>query len=173
MWCHVIKQIGNISGKHSASIFRVEDGGIPKKCWFLSKNYKALCQWTDPHQLKLLTFLYGNGCNWVCGERPWEASQETACSSWTIKVRWHIHKSPPLVPIISQMNPVHTHPPSLQVYFNIIILPMHRTSKRKFMKTHLEVITIHGHPFQHLTYWDLLQVLHNRILYIQRFFLLH
>jgi len=55
-------------------------------------------------------------------------SQETPRLLWSIKFYYHAHKSPPLVPILSQMNPVHA---LLSYFFKIysdIIFPSTHTS---------------------------------------------
>jgi hypothetical protein len=72
------------------------------------------------HTTYLLTYSMEQSPSWEA-KTSW-ATQEIPRILWNPKVHNRIHKSPPPVPILSQIDPVHAPPSNVsQVHFNIIL----------------------------------------------------
>ena len=88
------------------------------------------------------------------------ANQERSCFLRNAKFQYHFQKSPPLVPILSRISPVHSLPPSLpKIDFSIVLPSILRSSKlylsfwfyrRKVYSNFLFPHACHTPPHPHL-----------------------
>jgi hypothetical protein len=106
------------------------------KCWTVGDLSTVWCWlWCSPdvihlnlfHMQRILTYLL----TYSMDQSPsWEAnwfapSQEIPHIFWNLKVHYHIHKCPPPVPILSQLDPVPHIPRPLFHVQNIIFINVH------------------------------------------------
>ena len=84
------------------------------------------------------------------------ASQEIPYILWNPKVHYHIHKSPPPVPFLSQINPVHGFIPLLEYSFNIILSPISRSSKWSLSLRFPHQNQVYTSPVPHVRHFLLL-----------------
>jgi hypothetical protein len=86
--------------------------------------------------------------------------QELPSILWNPKVQYRVHKSPPLAPIMSHINPIHSIPsyPS-KIHFNIVHPPTSWSSQWSLGNSYTEQM----YGFTRLTgeqqYWDSFQIL--------------
>jgi hypothetical protein len=96
-------------------------------CWILS-----WARWIQSSLLHISFYIFQINY-WFHGDEPffpsWEdntclATEEIHSIIWNSKVYYRVHSSLPLVPILSQLNPVHIH--TLSILRSILMLSSHR-----------------------------------------------
>ena len=99
----------------------------------------------------LLTYSMVQSPSW---EANWlAASQEIPRILWNTKIHYHIHKCPPIVPILSQLNPVHnstTH--FLKIHLNIILPSMPESPQWFLTPRFHHQNPVHASPLSHTRY---------------------
>ena len=73
------------------------------------------------------TTLFGNSMEQIPSREAsrFSASQEVPHILWNPKVHYHIHQSPPTLPVLSQINPNHAPLPHLMSWRSILLLSSH------------------------------------------------
>jgi hypothetical protein len=114
-------------------------------CCFSTSNTKVKRIFRYDSVRKLLDTPSYTLINFTKQSTSWEADSRLICQEipyllWNAKVHYHVHKNPPMVPILSQMNLVHILTPYVfKVHFSIILPSMLSSPKQIFLSGILRV----------------------------------
>jgi len=99
------------------------------------------------------SFTYSMEQSTPCKTKWFSASQEIPRILWSPKVHYRIHKCPPPVPILSQLNPVHA-PTShfLKIRLNIILPSTPGSSKWSRSLRFPRQNPVYASPLSHMCY---------------------
>jgi hypothetical protein len=97
-----------------------------------------------------LTYSMEQSTSWEADR--FSASQEIPRILWNPKVQYRIHKCPPPVPILSQLDPVHTPSHSLKINLNIILPPTPGSHKRSLSVSFPIQNSVNASPIPHTRY---------------------
>jgi hypothetical protein len=114
--CNMIEKIKRSAQRFSRQITWIHPVGRLAKKWEASTVIADLHSLMEPGPS-----LEATNC---------AATQELPSSLWNPRVHHRLHKFPPLVPILSQINPIHTIPSYLsKINFNIVYPPTSLSSQ--------------------------------------------